>query len=362
MKRNRSVVIVAALIIGTPSFAQQLLCPSNNSASCSTSGDALTVTNTNTGSSARAGFFDGNSACSAALVGNNDSTGFCGELPVVTGVKGVGTHVGVSGNGGTGVEGLGSGTGSVGVYGTGVANGVLGASTDGIAVRGDSINSNGVHGTSTHSGSSGVFGENLSNGWGVAGRVASTGTNWAVLGDAQSTTGKAGRFVGAVSITGSISKGSGSFKIDHPLDPENKYLYHSFVESPDMKNIYDGTIVLDSRGEANVVMPEWFSALNQDFRYQLTPIGVPANLFIAAELRGNQFKIAGGKPGQKVSWQVTGIRHDAFAEQARIPVEEVKPSELRGTFLHPTAWGRSESRGEDYKLLKEVRGKRNQGK
>src|SRR5262249_61136694 len=53
------------------------------------------------------------------------------------------------------------------------------------------------------------------------------------------TDGLAGMFFGDVSISGNLSKGGGSFKIDHPLDPENKYLYHSFVESPDMKNIHE---------------------------------------------------------------------------------------------------------------------------
>ncbi len=34
---------------------------------------------------------------------------------------------------------------------------------------------------------------------------------------------------GDLSITGSLSKGGGGFKIDHPLEPEKKYLSHSFV-------------------------------------------------------------------------------------------------------------------------------------
>jgi hypothetical protein len=55
----------------------------------------------------------------------------------------------------------------------------------------------------------------------------------AVTGPLQSTV------IGNLGVTGTVSKGGGSFKIDHPLDPENKYLSHSFVESPDMKNIYD---------------------------------------------------------------------------------------------------------------------------
>ena len=68
---------------------------------------------------------------------------------------------------------------------------------------------------------------------------------------------------GNVRITGNVSKGSGSFKIDHPLDPENKYLSHSFVESPDMMNIYNGTVTTNAKAEAAVSLPDWFEALNQ---------------------------------------------------------------------------------------------------
>ena len=79
----------------------------------------------------------------------------------------------------------------------------------------------------------------------------------------------AGNFEGNVHVSGNLSKGSGSFRIDHPLDPENKYLYHSFVESPDMMNVYNGNVILDEQGEAVVEFPEWFEPLNRDFRYQL---------------------------------------------------------------------------------------------
>ncbi|MGH7244853.1 MAG: hypothetical protein ACREJD_15675 [Phycisphaerales bacterium] len=143
---------------------------------------------------------------------------------------------------------------------------------------------------------------------------------------------KAGLFDGNVTINGNLQvngvlgKTSGSFKIPHPLDPEHKWLYHSFVESPDMMNVYNGLIVLDDKGEAVVELPDYFQALNSDYRYQLTPVGTSMpTLFISREVEKNSFAIAGGKPGAKVSWQVTGIRQDAAAKKQRI-VPEVSRS------------------------------------
>lgn len=142
-----------------------------------------------------------------------------------------------------------------------------------------------------------------------------------------------------VSITGSISKGSGTFKIDHPVDPENKFLYHSFVESPDMMNVYNGNITLDENGRATVVLPAYFEALNRDFRYQLTSIGSPGpNLYIEEEVKNLTFVIAGGAPGSKVSWQITGIRQDPYANANRVQVEVEKNAKEKGTYLHPDAY------------------------
>ena len=149
----------------------------------------------------------------------------------------------------------------------------------------------------------------------------------------------AGLFDGDVNVLGTLFKGGGAFRIDHPLDPENKYLSHSFVESPDMKNIYDGIAVFDGAGEAVVVLPDWFEALNRDFRYQLTPVGAAFVPYVAEEIARNQFKIAGGVPDKKVSWQVTGIRQDAYANANRIRVEEWKTGAAKGNYLHPQAFG-----------------------
>ena len=151
---------------------------------------------------------------------------------------------------------------------------------------------------------------------------------------------------GNMTVAGTLSKSAGSFKIDHPLDPANKYLSHSFVESPDMKNMYDGVATLDANGEAVVELPDWFEALNKDFRYQLTAIGGAApNLHIKQKVSGNRFAIAGGGQGLEVSWQVTGTRHDAYADAHRIPVEELKTLAERGTYLNPEEQGQSPDKG-----------------
>lgn len=145
---------------------------------------------------------------------------------------------------------------------------------------------------------------------------------------------------GNLSVTGAITAGVKDFKIDHPLDPQNKYLYHGSVESSEMMNIYTGNAILDNGGEAVVSLPKWFEALNADFRYQLTAIGAAApNLHIAQEIANHQFSIAGGGPGMKVSWQVTGVRHDAYAKTHPLTVEVRKPEKERGHYLHPDAFG-----------------------
>jgi hypothetical protein len=141
---------------------------------------------------------------------------------------------------------------------------------------------------------------------------------------------------GNLNVSGAITAGVKDFKIDHPLDPANKYLYHASVESSEMMNIYTGTALMDMGGSATVTLPDWFEAVNGDFRYQLTAIGAPApNLHVAREISNNQFAIAGGQPGMKVSWQVTGVRHDAYAKAHPLQVSVKKPKAERGYYLHP---------------------------
>ncbi len=260
-----------------------------------------------------------------------------------------------------GVEGSTESPDGVGVIGfnsaiTGAAYGIEGQSEsfNGVGVIGFA---NSATGTGT-----GVEGQADSpDGVGVLGMANSnTGGNVGVWGITNSTTdGWAGFFDGDLEVVGNIIKTAGMFKIDHPLDPANKFLSHSFVESPDMKNIYDGVVELDLGGEATVTLPDWFEALNRDFRYQLTAIGAPGpNLHIAAEIQNNRFRIGGGAAGQRVAWMVTGIRQDAFALANPIQVEEAKSEKQRGSYIHPELFGqpRKASLSRKLKARRTVRG------
>jgi hypothetical protein len=149
---------------------------------------------------------------------------------------------------------------------------------------------------------------------------------------------------GNLFVSGAVVAGTGMFKIDHPLDPENKYLQHAQVESPDMKTIHDGNVTTDARGEALVQLPDYFEAANRDFRYQLTIIGTFAQAIVASEIKENRFLIKTSEPNVKVSWQVTGIRQDAFANAHRIEVEAEKPSDERGFYLHAAEHGQPADR------------------
>lgn len=248
---------------------------------------------------------------------------------------------------------------------TGSAAAVEGISTDGNGIKGSSTNGTAVYGTSTNT--IGVYGGGPFAG--VIGESSSVGVlggsffSDAVRGETTSgiaihgyggVQGLAGKFEGNVEVIGNISKSGGSFKIDHPLDPENKYLYHSFVESPDMKNIYDGNVTTDENGDATINLPDYFDALNKDFRYQLTVIGTFAQAMVASEIKDNRFTIKTTGANVKVSWQVTGIRQDAFANRHRIPIEEMKKKEDRGLFLHPEAFGQSPEKAIGYQKHIEI--------
>lgn len=303
-------------ISATATNSYGLVLPFSGSASSGFYG--LSVTHTLTSSDA------------PALLGTHDVTDYYG-----VGVKGVGGYKAIvaectptGSNGYYGIE-------STCIGGSGYNTGVY-SSAEG------SGRNYGVYASAINTGTDPAYGV-----YGYAGGDGS-GTKYAFYGSTSgSGTRYAGYFAGNVTVSGTLSKGGGSFKIDHPLDPANKFLQHSFVESPDMMNVYNGNVELGENGTAVVELPEWFGALNRDFRYQLTCIGGFAPVYIAKEITNNSFTIGGGTPGVKVSWQVTGIRQDPFANENRIQVEMDKSSEERGRYLHPKAYGLGENMSID---------------
>jgi hypothetical protein len=258
------------------------------------------------------------------------------------GVRGVGAF-GLMGTGsnGNGVFGETTHDSHSGVYG---ASSSLSADTGGVKGVNSSHVGNGVYGYST--GGNGVRG-NSPGGVGVFAQSTSY-YGMIVLGGLSKTLGRriGGIIDGEVTVFGGLAVygGDKNFTIDHPLDPQNKYLVHNTVESPERKNVYDGVKLLDEGGEAWVDLPEWFEALNGDFRYQLTAVGQAApNLHVAEEIyENNRFKIAGGEGGMRVCWQVTGTRKDRWAAANPFEVEQEKPQAERGRYLHPDLYGAPE--------------------
>lgn len=278
--------------------------------------------------------------------------GVFGESDSYLGVYGTcdsGTGVYGSSFSGTGVTGYNRGTGygvrgiggGIGVYGESAGYGVYGKGTGGYAgVFGFCDAGNGVYGESGYA--NGVYGKS-GGGFGVVG-VSALG--YGVYG--RSDSDYAGFFdskIYAYELDAVVKH----FLIDHPLDPANRYLVHSCVESNERANLYRGNVFLNESGDAWVEMPEWFEALNRDFTYHLTPIGAPGpNLYIAQKIAGNRFKIAGGRPGMEVSWQVTGVRQDAYANAHPMEVDQLKPEKERGLYLNPVEHGQPESLGIHY--------------
>jgi hypothetical protein len=120
-----------------------------------------------------------------------------------------------------------------------------------------------------------------------------------------------------------------------------------------------------------IELPNWFSTVNKNVRYQLTAIGGPGpNLHVSEEIseantnlsgsrsnsgnKKSRFKIAGGTSGMKVSWQVTGIRNDPYAKSYPLQVEEDKPDNERGYYIHPDLFGESEDKAVSRLLSPEL--------
>lgn len=270
-------------------------------------------------------------------------------------------------NSGNGVVGTSAANGGAGLFGDclgPLSAGARGVTNSGVGVAGDSTTGIGVLGrrgivtgmplinpaaiVGDTAVGDGVTG--LANAAGTAGVVGRTnnGLSSGVVG-INIAGGLAGLFQGNVlvqgnfDVTGVVGAAVKAFRIDHPVDPANKVLMHACIESDQMANIYSGNVTTDAEGRAVVTLPGYFDALNADCRYQLTVVGQFAQAIVAERVHGNRFTIRTDKPGVDVSWQVTGIRKDAFALAHPLVVESDKPTDQRGRYMHPIEHGKPAS-------------------
>lgn len=283
----------------------------------SSSGRGMRVSSTATTGTAIAGEFDVSSPDAIVLQARH--TASTGAAPAIEGLSASGSTdaIGVrgivtpstSGFGASGVRGVNNGTNSngYGVFGShaGTGTGVRGTSS-GIGVHGISLSSS-------------------ANTYGVLGEEPSGGAGHAVYA------------IGTLAATGTKS-----FQIDHPLEPETKFLNHFCVEAPEPYNIYRGTAELDSRGEAEVGLPAYFAEINRDPTVTLTAVGAAMPmLHLASEVEGNSFRIAGGSPGMRVHWRVEATRNDRWmrAYGNGNPAEQIKDGDAAGKYLNPELFG-----------------------
>jgi hypothetical protein len=240
-----------------------------------------------------------------------------------------------------------------GVYGQGPTFGTFGDATS------SSGTNYGVYGSASGTSGRGVYG--IAN--------SSSGVNYGVRGFTTSASGY------AVYASGDMgASGTKPFRIDHPADPENKYLIHYASEAPEPQNFYNGVVTLDARGEATVTLPDYFAAINREPRYTLTPIGAPMpRLHVASEIQDHlldvgaravpgeslptcSFRIAGGAPGSKVCWEVKALRNDPWVrtragERGSLPVEIEKDEHERGKYQHPELYGKPPEKAIDYQAV-----------
>ena len=299
------------------------------------------------------GFLGGPTYGVAGVSANGSQTGVFGTSSSATGygVEATNTSSGygvfATSTSGSGVYG----SGNHGVDGSGTAYGLYGTSFAGDGVYG-SGGLNGVYGLGSVNG---VYGEtngtSLQDDSGVRGNAPSGnglyGTG--VIGVFAQGSLYAGSFAGDIQINGHVhTSGVGDVRLDDPADPANSTITHAFVGSSEMKNIYDGVAILGPSGTATVALPAWFETLNKDFRYQLTALGTPqAGLFVSKEIANSEFTIAGGVPGARVSWQVTGVRRDPWANAHPIQARQAKSDSDRGFYIVPELYGQPKTKSAD---------------
>jgi hypothetical protein len=352
---NSGAAGIGVIVLGGQSFTDNV----NGGAGVKVTGGFSKRGTGGEGVSARGGLVAGGTGGVGVFGGGgDDSFGPAGVGG--TGVVGSGGNS-QHGSGGNGVEAIGGksndgGFGGHGVVATGgdfngrgvVAKGGVGSVGYGVeATGGASTGSGSTAGAGVYAKGGPSSGSNSESGFGL----------FAIAGDATdgAMRGKAAAFEGDVTISDNLTvsgnldvQGSKHFKIDHPLDPENKYLLHASVESSEVLNVYSGNVVTDAKGNAIVTLPDWFEAINHDLRYQLTVIGQFAQAIVASEAQHNRFTIKTSRPNVKVSWQVTGVRSDRVMQKHPFRAVEDKPERERGTYLNPELFGKPDERGVEW--------------
>lgn len=214
--------------------------------------------------------------------------------------------------------------------------GVLGSTTYGTGVKGTATDANGNAGAFINSGSNVGYG---------AAVLASSNTAYAIWANGQTVMNGSLDIYdtllvnGTATFNGYISKPGGGYLIDHPTDPQNLFLNHCFVESPEMLNIYRGVATLDASGNATVQLPSYFSAANQNAMPILTAIGASMTGLYASDVVNGTFSITGGITNGRVCWMITAARADKWAVANHPGVEIAKTAEQKGKYLHPELFG-----------------------
>jgi len=363
--------------------------------------------NTSTTGNTLGGSFS--SASSSGIAVRGTATSVSGSTIGVKGIARSQIAIGVLGSseaavGGVGVRGECIGNDGAGVSGTAPTGfGVHGVSATGIGIRGISISNAGVAGTSqdetgvagttaatsksavtgsnnatTGRAPGGQFTSSSSSGIGVLGTVNNTaGFSKGVVGESKSTIGGEGVH-GISANTGAgfgvhgqclspngfgvfcegnqAATGTKSFIIDHPLDPENRYLKHYCAEGPDPRNVYMGDVRTDNLGYAWVTLPDYYESINIKPQYQLTVIDSSDDFVLAKvtqKVSNGRFRVRTSKPFVEVSWRIDAIRNDRWVQAQKYSAEPPKPQIFRGTYLNPELFGRPMSQAQTKSLQQE---------
>jgi hypothetical protein len=311
------------------------------------------------GSNASVYTVDAVNGSGGSFTGYHGSISFANNVSAGTGVIGAGNNVAyvtlatggggafVGSNNGAYAKASGSaGTGIIGV-GNNIAAGTTFASGSGGAFTGTVC---GVAGYATQAAGTpyGVYGSYT--GGGNFDGVGVYGYSWPSNNYGIGVYGM-GRKYGVYFSGGLAGTGTKSFVIDHPLDPENKILKHFAIESPEVLNMYRGNVVLNTNGEATIQLPDYFTSININFSYDLTPVGKPApDLFIKNEINSDGiFTISGGNPNQKISWVVYAERNDLYMQQEGTRDVVINKDEReKGKYLMPNLYNQPPEKGIYY--------------